>query len=621
MMKRIIADLFLIVILSSCLAQSKSGKNSSAREQIDLTGTWRFKADLNNEGEAKGWFRPETDQIFWLAVRVPVAFDHCGAGMERYFGTGWFCRYVFVPESFRGRRIILHFEGINYNAKVWVNGIPVGENHDAFLPFEIPISDVVKIGRENYIAVSVSNIRQRGQFPLFEGWYGQGGFLREAYLEATNETYLNNTIMVASSIVGSERQKGRLSVMATVNNESEHTLPLNIQVRIADKSGKGLASFLSPLVSLDKKQVGHLSAAGDIPEVQWWSPDSPVLYKVEISLLKGTELLDKQVRFTGFRSIEVRDAQLLINGKPEYLLGFNRHEDSPRSGMAVDLEQAREDFKHMKEIGCNYVRLCHYPHHPGELDLCDELGLFVLAENAMNEWGHIDHPAPNPAIPLEPEDAPLVIENAKRSLTKMIFRDNHHPSIIIWSVSNENEESRDDISHGNDELIRFGQALDKSRLWTHVSNSFRKKGWENFYRFDDVITVNVYPTHWYSPTEDEIRAGLPESTRIMQDTLKRLHDKFPEKPIVVGEYGYPDGDTGEKGAQIQAVATEAEFKGLSAPYVAGGGIWCYARHPWPWYNMSNYGYVSRDRHTLFPALSIVEHLYKEYPKNRKKSRQ
>jgi beta-glucuronidase len=334
-----------------------------------------------------------------------------------------------------------------------------------------------------------------------------------------------------------------------------------------------------------------------------------------VSILDGNKIVDQQVKWTGFRNIAVKDAKIFVNGKQVFLLGFNRHEDSPRTGMAVDLKQVREDLTQMKKLGCNYVRLCHYPHHPGELDLCDELGLFVLAENAMNEWGHIDHPAPNPSIPLEPKDAPLVIGNAKRTLTKMITRDNHHPSIIIWSVSNENEESRKDVADGNSELIQFGKTLDNSRPWTHVSNSFRKKGWENFYRFDDVIVVNVYPTHWYTPTEEEIRAGLPKSTKIMQDTLRRLHDKFPEKPVVVGEYGFPDGDAGEKGAKKQAVATEAEFNGLSAPYISGGALWCYARHPWPWNNMSNYGYVSRDRLSLFPALFVVERLYKAHTKN------
>jgi hypothetical protein len=584
---------------------------SPIRVQIDLSGPWSFKADPDNIGETEGWFKNETDKTYWPLVSVPAGFDNCGPGLERYFGTAWFCKVLTVPESFRGHRIILHFEGINYNAAVWVNGKKVGENHDAFLPFEIPVSDEIEIGTGNLIAVSVNNIRQRAQFPLFEGWYGQGGFLREASLIATDKIYIASTMLNAKAITDFQKQQGHLIVRATVNNDAGNTLTLKLNVSVRDKNGKTFAALTSSAILLEAGKRGDISVEGNIPDVRWWSPDTPVLYNVEVSLINDTKVVDKVVKRTGFRTIEIIDAKILVNGEQIFLLGFNRHEDSPLTGMAADLRQVREDLMQMKKTGCNYVRLCHYPHHPGELDLCDELGLFVLAENAMNEWGHIDHPAPNPAIPLEPGDAPLVIGNAKRTLTKMIERDNHHPSIIIWSVSNENEETRKDVSNGNDELIQFGRTIDGSRPWTHVSNSFRKEGWENFYRFDDVIVVNAYPTHWYTPDEEEIKAGLPESTIIMRDTLKRLHDKFPQKPIVIGEYGFPDGDRGEAGARKQAVATEAEFRGLTAPYIAGGGIWCYARHPWPWNNFSNYGYVSRDRMSFFPAFSVVERLYKD----------
>jgi hypothetical protein len=609
-MKKFTAGLLLALLFVPCPGQDNDVQTQAVRDQIDLSGTWSFRADPENVGDSEGWFRSESGKKCWPLVNVPVAFDNCGPGLERYFGTAWYSKTLFVPESFRGRRIILRFEGINYNAVVWVNGIPVGENHDAFLPFGIPVNEVIKTGSENNITVSVNNIRQRGQFPLFEGWYGQGGFLREAYLIATGKIYIAGTTLNAIASIDCQNHQGHLTVHAKVNNESIGTRPLRINVTVRDINGKTFATITSSAISIGAGAKGELSVEGNIPDVQWWSPDSPVLYDAEVSLIDGKKIVDKLILRTGFRTIEVKDAKILVNGEQVFLLGFNRHEDSPCTGMAADLRQVREDLTQMKKTGCNYIRLCHYPHHPGELDLCDELGLFVLAENAMNEWGHIDHPAPNPSIPLGPADAPIVIGNARRTLTKMIDRDNHHPSIIIWSVSNENEETRKDVSEGNDELIRFGRTIDRSRLWTHVSNSFRKEGWENFYRFDDVIAVNVYPTHWYTATEEEINAGLPESTRIMRDTLKRLHDKFPQKPIIIGEYGFPDGDRGEAGARKQAVATEAEFKGLTAPYIAGAGIWCYARHPWPWNNFSNYGYVSRDRMSFFPALSVVERLYK-----------
>ena len=606
--------LFLLLHSAFCFSQSEK-----ARIEIDLNGWWRFCVDSLNRGEASGWFEPASDKSYWTLVKVPIAFDNCAPGLDRYSGAGWFAKEINIPESLRGRRVVLHFEGINYNAKVWLNGKPVGENHDAFLPFELPVTEQLQYGKNNTIVVYVNNIRERAQFPLFEGWFGQGGFLREASLIATNHAYIAKSRVVATANIGQGniQHGGSLALKTTVRNESRQNQALRLRVDVKDKKGTTIQTLLSQPVMINAGREEDMQVSSKLQGVKWWSPESPNLYSLDISVMQDGRAADRYSIRTGFRTIETRNARIYINGKEIYLKGFNRHEDSPVTGMAVDLKQVREDLETMKAMGCNFLRLCHYPHHPGELDLADELGFFVLAENAMNEWGHIDHPAPNPAIPLLPEDAPLVVRNGKRTLTKMIDRDNHHPSIILWSVSNENEEVRDDVSDGNSELIQFGKILEPTRLWTHVSNSYKRTSeWEKFYRYDDVIVVNVYPTHWYKPSEADLDAGLPLSTKIMRDTLLKLHKRYPDKAIVVGEYGFPGGFADMAGAKKQAIATEAEFKGMDAPYVAGGSLWVYARHPWPWENnkTSGYGYVSRNRQTRFPALAVVERLYKSFRK-------
>ncbi|MCX6922913.1 MAG: hypothetical protein NT154_06845, partial [Verrucomicrobia bacterium] len=504
-------------------SQALPDKVTSDRAQISLAGTWSFQADRRNEGESAGWFTDGFDAKSWQTVEVPVAFDNCGTNMDRYTGVGWFRKQVYVPEPFGGRRIVLQFEGINYNAKVWVNGKPVGENHDAFLPFTLRINDAVQIGAENLITVRVDNLRTRGQFPLFEGWFGQGGFLREAYLVATDETLLTGTFIEAEPATSG----GHISIRAMVTNGVNQVRPLQIQVWLLNVEGKELKALQSSTASLGPGQAGELTAEGFVPEVQLWSPSTPVLYNVHVVLMSDGRPLDSQTRRIGFRRIEVKDAKLLLNGQQQFLMGFDRHEDSPRTGMAVDLKQAREDFTAIKQLGGNFVRFCHYPHHPGELDLCDELGLLVLAENAMNEWGHLDHGDPNGGFALKPEDAPLILDNDKRTLRKMVLRDNHHPSILMWSVSNENAEERADVAAGNGELIQYGQTLDKSRPWTHVSNCFNKEGWDSFYRFDDAIVLNIYAGHKVSLARTNLEAKLPEATKYMEEVLAKLHRQFP----------------------------------------------------------------------------------------------
>jgi beta-galactosidase/beta-glucuronidase len=586
------------------------------RVTLDLSGPWSFLADRKNEGVAAGYFAKTLDTSSWRPVTVPVAFDQCGADMDRYTGVGWYRRIIDIPEAMRSRRVVLQFQGINYNATVWVNGKQVGENHDAFLPFEIPVSDAIRYGEKNLIAVRVDNIRQRGQFPLFEGWQGQGGFLREAALVAGDPLYITQVAIQAEPHAAG----GRLTLKASVSNQRSASARIQLRAELEDGSGRNVGLFRSSSAELKSGDWGELEINAVVADAKPWSPEQPVLYQARVYLLATDQPADAvMVRF-GFRKVEIRDARICLNGKPVFLMGFNRHEDSPRTGMAVDLQQARADFTDMKQIGCNYVRFCHYPHHPGELDLCDELGLLVMIESSMNTWGHVDHPDPNGGFALTPKDAPRVVENGKRTLRKMIQRDRNHPSIILCSVGNESVEDHPDVVAGNSELIEYGRGLDPTRLWTHVSNSYRMRGFEAFCRSDDVITINCYPTLDIpvNVNETTLREKFPQSTRFMQELPETLHRLFPDKPILIGEFGFPGGDSGPQGAEIQAVATEAEFKGLTAPYVSGAALWCYARHPWPTaarYGdnqlMSPYGYVSRDRKSRFPALKVVERMYKQ----------
>ena len=188
----------------------------------------------------------------------------------------------------------------------------------------------------------------------------------------------------------------------------------------------------------------------------------------------------------GFRGIKTRGTDLLLNGKKIFLMGFNRHEDSPRTDAAFDAETMRRDLKMMKEAGCNFIRLCHYPHHPAELDLCDELGLLAKCEIPMwgDYWGEEafrkNHAARS--------------EAAERQLRKMIARDRNHPSVIIWSVSNETCEQEPAVTETNRRLVRLAKELDPSRLATHVSN--RWQGPDSRWHEDDIICCNGYPAVW-----------------------------------------------------------------------------------------------------------------------------
>jgi GNAT superfamily N-acetyltransferase len=329
-----------------------------------------------------------------------------------------------------------------------------------------------------------------------------------------------------------------------------------------------------------------------------WMPEQPALYTATFEL-QADEMRDALPVTIGFRTVEARGAQLLLNGQPIRLRGFNRHEDSPRTGMATDLQQVERDLRHMKQLGANFVRLCHYPHHPGELDLCDRLGLLVMGEIPLYWWNgtaDVDAGAADGE-----RMATAKLDAAKRQLGEMIARDINHPCIIFWSVSNETHEQRPEVSAGNAALVEHARKLDGTRLVTHVSDHWpATPHFEN----DDVMCVNGYPTwsgrSWKSNPDYDVN----ESTRWWDERLAALHALFPDRPILISEFGYPTlyGVFGNAlGEDTQVAALQAEAQAFDKPYVCGMTIWCYADHPWPEEPFVNsittspFGVVTRDR--------------------------
>jgi beta-glucuronidase len=607
-------------------------EKARARQEIDLAGQWRFQPEvppdypLNDfwgEGTKLGYFLPDFPTDDWREVSIPSAFDDCAPGLYKLRGTCWFSRHFEVPVSMRGRRVVVHFEGVNYNSSVWVNGKLVGENEDAFLPFEFPVEEFLRFGENNLIVARVDNLRRPAQLPTSEYWQGQGGILREVKLVATDPAWVMSVGITAAP----ESGKGKFALRAQVTNGRPQSANFSMQVKILNRAGHSVASFEAIPLAVEAGKKAELSVEGEVPEVAAWSPKQPELYTAHVDLLAEGVLADQQEARFGFRQIEAREGRVWLNGKPIFLMGFDRHEDSPRTGMAVDLETSRQDFLAIKETGANFVRFCHYPHHPGELHLCDELGLLVLAEIPLCGWG-VKLNDPYAGAGWNPADVPAIMNAAERQLRKMIIRDRNHPAIIFWSVSNESEEAKHpEINQGNNRLIQLGRELDPTRLVTHVSCHWISKEVDfgacsaeegKCFEFDDVICVNAYPSEHlrrgHRPGDD---SWLEESTQWWRNELARLQARYPGKPILVTEFGYESiqGVNGPLGEDTQALATEAGFKGMDAPYVCGAALWCYAKHLWPegcfGFDLSPWGYVSRDRKTKMKAFSVVSKMFKQ----------
>jgi len=569
-------------------------------DMLDLCGVWRFQPDPADEGEALGYWWADYDVRFWREVRLPADFETCHPALDAYEGAGWFRRVVAVPQSWRDKRVTLHFEGVNTHAKVWVNGQCAGEHPDPFLPFAFAIQDVLDFDGANVIAVRVDNVRRPGEVPgLQRGWRTFGGVLREVSLVATDKGYIDHVVAISEPVA----QGGVLSLDVTVKNEHPVDVLARLSAVVTDGAGRQLARLTALPQPVPNDGEALFALMIGVRGVLPWSLSAPNLYNVRLALELDGRVADAREVRVGFRKIEARDGRLWLNDQPVYLTGFNRHEDSPRSNMCPDLETTRRDLEAMKEAGANFIRLCHYPHHPAELDLCDELGLLAMGEIPLYWWDGLN----------EGETACAAkLDAAKRQLAALIRRDINHPALIFWSVSNETEEQRPEVAAGNRALVSLARELDPTRLAVHVSNH-----WQDAPNFDadDVICVNGYPSVYGRYDRANPGYNLAKSTAFWRDGLAALHARYPDKPILVTEFGYTsfrhvrDSAFGE---DTHADALVHEFAGMDAPYVCGATVWCWADHPWPpatfafcrYLGISPYGVLTRDRRHRKPFWTI-----------------
>ena len=356
---------------------------SIAQQVIDLCGLWRFQPDAAEEGERLGYPTAESEPRMWREAMLPATFERCLPGLASYEGAVWFRRECAVPDHWRGKRVRLQFEGVNYHAKVWVNGQWVGRNEDGFLPFEFAVHHALRCGGRNSVTVCVDNIRRQGEVPGMErGWRPFGGVLREVRLAAGDLLRIESAHIVAEPA----GRGGGFRLRAGVVNERGESAQAELRVAVLGSDGSELRAEAAEPRRLASGGTAEVEVQAAVPNVTPWSPERPALYTAAVELRAAGEVVDRrEIRF-GFRRVEARDGKLLLNGEPMILRGFNRHEDSPAKDMATDLDAARDDLIQMKRMGVNFVRLCHYPHHPGELDLCDEIGLLVMGEIPLYWW-------------------------------------------------------------------------------------------------------------------------------------------------------------------------------------------------------------------------------------------
>lgn len=523
----------------------------SVRRRQCLNGYWRIIIDPYENGYYDYRHEPHTLEGYFqnakphsVSCRIEYDFDKAPSlevpgdwNSQRpellfYEGTLWYKRDILVkPEP--GRRQFLHFGAANYDAKVWVNGKLVAEHIGGFTPFTCEVTQNLR-ANDNFVVVKVDNQRQHSGVPTVNtDWWNYGGLTRDVYLIDVPETYIRHWQLAVDPT-----NPGRLR--GNVQLDGEH-LQQDIEILLP-------AAGLS--LSLRSDATGRASFEVDAT-LSLWSPESPVLYDIEIACTT-----DRVTDRVGFRTIRVEGDQILLNGNSLYLRGISLHEEAPlRAGRATSFEDAKILLGWAKELGCNFVRLAHYPHNEWMVRAADELGLLLWCEIPV--YWTIDWTNRH------------TLGLALQQLTEMIERDWNRAAVIVWSVGNETPLSDERLAFMR-ELVAAARDLDGTRL---VSAALERHYADpNTQVIDDplgadldVIGCNEY-IGWYD--------GLPEKA----DTIRWV--VAYDKPIIVSEFGADarhglHGDRSERWTEeYQAFVYERQLEMLERlPHCRGLTPW------------------------------------------------
>ncbi len=573
------------------------------RIEMSLNGRWRFcpafdqisadqrwldpdfdpaNPDLTpvTEGDI-GWVRPDFDDSGWLDITIPGSWNSEFEDLWSYEGHGWFRRVVAIPREWEGRRVEFFSEGANYRTVVSVNGQVAGEHSGGYTPFAIPIHRLLKFGEENVIAVSCDNQPKKDRVPGGQfDWWNHGGLYRDVSLRITDNVYIDDVT------VDTKLEDGGASVGVSVTARCDGGKVTNraIDVQLFDPAGEPVLLPATARSQMLAEADGHAAAELNlpVPDALLWTPDEPHLYRLVLTVndTMHEHNGDTWSMRIGLREIRVDGPRLLLNGRPLLIKGINRYEDysgdNPghgRPGHTHDEALLSRDLDLVKWLGANALR-SHYPPHRRHFELCDERGILNLVELPLYQWGR-------PLVETASADALVA---AKAQLTEIIGALKNHPSVFMWSVSNENlvVPRSDDpevvalakqTADGNIELVELAHELDPTRPAVEVSNCWPG---DPVHQHTDVTAINIYVG---TNVNDE--RGLPDTVERARAKIAEQRTELSDKPILATEWGSwavrgmrTDYFPGE---EYQAANIKAIWDGmLEEDNVIGGFVWAFA---------------------------------------------
>lgn len=543
-MRKLLAILGFLCLVQPIMAQ-KDGliQNISARKNFSLNGRWSYVLDPYENGfydyrrkpfdESKsktgGYYddKTEVDKSELIeynfdheaTLNVPADWNSQAEKLAFYEGTVWY-RRLFNANPTQGKKYLLYFAAVNYEAHVYLNGKKLGIHKGGFTPFHFDVTGLLKSG-SNSVVLKVDNTRRKEEVPTINtDWWNYGGITRDVYLTELPDTYIHDYKL---QLAKNNAQQLEGFVQLKGNNKAQK---LTIQIPEAKIN-----------IHIETNSDGYAAIKIPVKKLQYWSPETPKLYQVKI--IAHTDTVTDKI---GFRTIQTSGKDILLNGKSIFLRGISIHDENPIvAGRPRSTGDLRMLLNWAKELNCNFVRLAHYPHNEEMLRLADEMGLMVWAEVPVYwtiEW-----------------ENPDTYANAKRQLTDLITRDKNRASVMIWSVGNETPLS-DPRHKFMGDLVDVARTNDDTRL-VAAALELHRDG--NRVIIDDVlgekldlVSFNEYAGWYWGGTPKEI--------------TKYYFDIKYNKPVVISEFGgdalggfHADADT-KFSEEYQEALYENQFK-------------------------------------------------------------
>ena len=524
---------------------------------VSLCGEWLFRLDPDNVGAKENWHGASVPTAGWRSVEVPHTWQIENA-FASYRRIVWYRRSFDVPLSWQAGAVRVEFEAVFHTATVWVNGQLAGEHaRKGYTAFTFDITHLLRWGETNCIAVRVDNAFNQHMLPRGDSsdWANDGGIFRPVQLLITPKTFIERVDIDAEPDPASG--DGKLIIRAFIRNTASGAWNGKASFRVGEAEGPPIIESSPRVCFVKANAVAEFTFPAKLPQAKLWRFDHPNLYRLEFSISGQGDEHSFTTNF-GVRRFEIKNSAFYLNGEHVRLMGVERMAGSnPEFGMAEPTGWITHDHADMKNLNCVFTRV-HWPQDKRVLDYCDRHG--ILMQSEIPAWGWETFKG----MTAEPDND--IIENGLEQLREMIARDRNHPSVVIWGLCNEIGGQNPPAYQFAKRMLMEAKRLDPNRLCSYASNSLGTTPERDAAGLMDIIETNEYYGTWAPGTPEDVARHLDA-----------LHAAFPDKPIVVSEYGYcactPDRPEGDMPRMEILRSHDAVIRSKS--FVSGTIFFCY----------------------------------------------